>query len=139
MPQRKNKKVFGLLTKYVHTGQVYIDTIPEGLVLDDTNFMGENINIMTEAEGILGASKEADPRRITQKNKPISMPMSCHHNERLDVKTTTANKFFCGNVQTFWNDSKKPKLDSGRVKSRLNAGNDTFNSESLSYNFNLTV
>jgi len=66
MPQRKKKKGFGLRTKYVHTVQEYIHTIPGGSVLDDTNLIGENMNMMTEAESILGASKEVRLGRIAQ-------------------------------------------------------------------------
>jgi len=66
MPQRKKKKVFGLRTKYVHTGQEYIHIIPGGSVLDDTNLMGENMTMVTEAESILGAGKEVRLGRITQ-------------------------------------------------------------------------
>lgn len=66
MPQRKKKEVFGLRTKYVHSGQEYIHIIPEGSVLDDTNLMGEHMNMMTEAESILGASKEVRLARIAQ-------------------------------------------------------------------------
>jgi hypothetical protein len=65
MPQRKGKKVFGLRTKYVHTGQEYMHIIPGGSVLDD-NLMGENMNMMTEAASILGASKEVRLGRIAQ-------------------------------------------------------------------------
>jgi len=66
MPQRKKKEVFGLRTKYVHTGQEYIHIISEGSVLDDTNLMGENMNMTTEAESILDASKEVRLGRIVQ-------------------------------------------------------------------------
>jgi len=37
-----------------------------GSVLDDTNLIGENLNMMTEAESILGASKEVRLGRIAQ-------------------------------------------------------------------------
>jgi hypothetical protein len=38
----------------------------KGSVHDDTNLMGENITMMTEAESILGAGKEVRLGRITQ-------------------------------------------------------------------------
>jgi hypothetical protein len=66
LKERKKKKVLGLRTKYVLIGQEYIHIVRGGSVLDDTNLMGKNMNMMTEAESILGASKEVRLGRIAQ-------------------------------------------------------------------------
>jgi len=58
------------------------------------------------------------------------MLTSCLQNARQGLQNKTANKFFCGKVQAFCNESKKPKFHSGRAKSRLTSGNDNLNSES---------
>jgi hypothetical protein len=64
MPQRKKKFLGYEQNTSTVVRNIYI--IPGGSVLDDTNLMGENMNTMTEAESILGVSKEVRLGRIAQ-------------------------------------------------------------------------